>query len=176
MSSIEELRPPEALYLLGKAGIEDMNEATLLAATLGSLVDDDYLRIENGKISRTGKLTKNLRQYEKDCLNAVGKENMEEIMFFAIDPEKIRNELIQNGFLEPKKKKFLSIIPIGTEYLPTDKFKPAIKELKQSKDKKKMKYAFPSQIAKDEILVCAREIIGIHRAYQAQGLWPSYDF
>lgn len=181
MEIINDIRPVEALHLLGFVGKEKINQENTLAATLAYLTNKEYIFLKNRRfpnaqfsLTNKGKYDKaDLRLYEIECLEAIADENEDNLVYIS-DNFNFRELLTQKEFFRKQRRKGgWGIFKRTTiDYLPTEKYEKAIKELDTLKEKissakqenldkdlMSMSYAFPSLGLNEEFLKYAEDII-----------------
>ena len=176
MSSIEELRPVEALFLLDKAkkGNEIVQESDYLAAVIAYLVLYGYLDDKENKLSATDKQGNELRNYEANSIEAImGNDNIR--LLYGVTKYNFEPLLSKQDFFALKETRLLWL-KINQSYHPTKKHEKALKELDELKvmlmkprDDKymaSMRYAFPSLVFNEKYTRYAVNIVAPIRAQQ----------
>ncbi len=151
MNLIQHLKPIEALYLLDHAGIETMTIENSLAANLGYLAHNSFIKFEekldsnmhlsidtNGEqvLNNTidKKAMKFIRQYELDSIKTIMNKN-EDYLLYILNDFDFKKHLANEGFFKLKntplfsENSFLRFIKLK-EYSTTEKYFSAINELK----------------------------------------------
>jgi len=176
MNLIQHLKPIEALYLLDHAGIETMTIENSLAANLGYLAHNSFIKFEekldsnmhlsidtNGEqvLNNTidKKAMKFIRQYELDSIKTIMNKN-EDYLLYILNDFDFKKHLANEGFFKLK------------EYSTTEKYFSAINELKNlrlelksdltkssvNKNSNPMLYTFPSLLVDNTYLRLAQNI------------------
>lgn len=141
MATEYNLRPVEALYLLHREGVEDMEGKDKVAAVLSYLAENGYIApapygnayqlTEKGKYER-----RSLRPYEQQTLESISMFDTEGLKSNILSFD-FQDYLADAGFFarERKAKGWWVFKKEYEEYVPTDKYNRAVDELKSMKQK-----------------------------------------